>query len=303
MSPTKREIVVVLGMLAVGLVQAQEPGWPVPSEFRALRNPVQTTAEVVGEGRKLYESHCLRCHGAAGAGDGPAAAFVKPAPLEIASASAQARSTDGELFYRISEGKSPMPPMKQTLSVEDRWKVVQFIRTLRPQAASAEARAEPGPLAPQQVVEAWFARWNALDGTDATAERLIELYAPDALHSTGPATHQMGTVTFRGHEGIRKMLAAFTSAFESPSYRIEAVTAQEVTARLFNTVSGPWGGPSVAVEYAAAFTSREDGRRYFQPGAAFFQIQADGKIRRLRLYVPAGEMAEVEPDVSPRRRP
>ena len=136
------------------------------------------------------------------------------------------------------------------------------------------------------VVTAWFERWGALDGTDA-------------LHVAGPARHQRGTVTFSGHDAIRKMAFDFTAANERVEFRVETATANEVSRQLVYLVEGPWGGPAVAVEYVAAYTRREDGQRFYYPGAAFFQI-LDGKIRRARLYMATGELSEVEPDV-PRR--
>lgn len=291
----------VVGLIAFCPLLAQEGAWPVPDAARAMKNPVPLGPEAVQAGSKLYEAHCLRCHGAKGLGDGPAAQFIKPAPTEISSAETQKRMSDGEIFYKITEGKKPMPAMKTTLSDEQRWHLVHFVRTFRPEARTTERASRDQPQDAQQVVATWFARWNALDGTPAATEALVQMYEPDALHSTGPASHQMGTVTYQGHDGIRKMAMNFVAASEKPAFRIEAVTAMEKTAQLFNTVPGPWGGPSVAVEYAAAYTSRQDGKRYYYPGAAFFQIR-DGKIRRLRLYMASGELAEVEPD-GPRRRP
>lgn len=184
------------------------------------------------------------------------------------------------------------------------FKPVSCMLLLLPAAlfAAPPQQESPKPSEARQLVEAWFTRWNALDGTPATTQALVDLYAPDALHSTGPASHQLGTVTFRGHDGIKKMVEGFVAAFENPKYRLEAVTAKEQTAHLFNTVEGPWGGPSVAVEFAAVYTAREDGKRYVCPGAAFFQLE-NGKIRRLRLYMAAGELTEVEPEVQRRRRP
>lgn len=178
--------------------------------------------------------------------------------------------------------------------------VVASLATLAAQSAQPQAKP-PESADAQKIVEAWFTRWNALDGTAASAQAIVDLYTPDALHSTGPANHQLGTVTFHGHEGIQKMVGDYVAAYEKPSFRIEAVTAREQTARLFNSANGPWGGPAVAVEFVAAHTSREDGKRLMCPGAAFFQIEK-GKIRRLRIYMSTGELVEVEPD-TPRRRP
>jgi hypothetical protein len=57
---------------------------------------------------------------------------------------------------------------------------------------------------------------------------------------------------------------------------------------------GPWGGPSVSIEYVSAYTQKKDKKRYMAPGAAFIQIQ-NGKIRRVRLYAPREEIAEIYP--------
>jgi mono/diheme cytochrome c family protein len=40
--------------------------------------------------------------------------------------------TDGELFYKISEGREDMPAFKKKIpDEEDRWSVVNFTRTFK----------------------------------------------------------------------------------------------------------------------------------------------------------------------------
>ena len=149
------------------------------------------------------------------------------------------------------------------------------------------------PAGENEVVSMWFERMNALDGSEASIDALVELYDSDALHITGPESHQLGTVTFAGHENIRKMARDFAATYESPRFRVEVVTAREQSMSLFHHADGPWGGTSVAVEYVGAYSRRDDGTRVMVPGAAFFQL-ADGKIRRARFYVATGEIAPVE---------
>ena len=149
------------------------------------------------------------------------------------------------------------------------------------------------PAGEDEVVSAWFERMNALDGSEESLDALVALYQPDALHITGPESHQLGTVTFAGHDNIRKMARDFAATYESPRFRIEVVTAREQSMSLFHRADGPWGGAGVAVEYVTAYTRREDGARVMVPGAAFFQL-VDGKIRRARFYVATGEIAPVE---------
>jgi len=160
-------------------------------------------------------------------------------------------------------------------------------------ARPAQKQAGAAVTDDASVVRTWFERLNALDGTPPAEQAFVSMYEADALHTTAPARHQMGSVTYRGHDGIRKMAASFAAAFEKPAYRIESVTANEKSVQLFNMTPGPWGGNSVAVEFVGVQTDRQDGKRWVQPGAAFFQLK-DGKIRRLRIYMATGELAEVE---------
>ena len=83
-----------------------------------------------------------------------------------------------------------------------------------------------------------------------------------------------------------------TPAQIAPHVGWSVQTAQEKTTSLFHGTQPPWGGDSVAVEFVALYTQRQSRRQFMAPGAAFFQF-ADGKIRRLRLYISNGETAEV----------
>jgi mono/diheme cytochrome c family protein len=121
----------IAAVAGIGLA-AQEEGsaWEVPEEARAVANPVEATPEAIEAGKALYTKHCVMCHGESGKGDGPATSFIKPAPADITPADVQGRMTDGEIFYKITNGKRPMPPMNRKMSDEERWQVVLFVRTL-----------------------------------------------------------------------------------------------------------------------------------------------------------------------------
>jgi ketosteroid isomerase-like protein len=154
------------------------------------------------------------------------------------------------------------------------------------------APAQTPASKPDDIVRQWFDRWNKLDGSPEATARLLELYRPDAFHQIGPTEKQIGEVRFEGHDKIRKMIDDFAKANTNISFRIQAVTANEKAAEIIHVAEGPWGGPSVAVQYAAAYTTRKDNRRWMYPGAAFFQIQ-DGKIRGVRFYMSRDETMEV----------
>jgi SnoaL-like protein len=168
--------------------------------------------------------------------------------------------------------------------------------------ADAQSASAP-PTGDEQIVRAWVARWNALGGNTATAiDDLLALYAPDALHITGPSPDQRGTATYRGHDGIRVLASRIAATEARLTYRIETETANERTSELLHVAQGPWNGTSIAIQLVAVYSDRDSGRRWVVPAAGFFQL-ADGKIRRARIYYADAEKAEVEPEPQPRRRP
>jgi|SRR5579859_734525 len=103
--------------------------WPVPEEARQLKNPLQPSAAVLASAKKIYLDKCANCHGDTGKGDGPDAVRYDPQPADFTNAKRMNGATDGELFYKISEGKKPMPVFKTKLSEYDRWQLVLLIRS------------------------------------------------------------------------------------------------------------------------------------------------------------------------------
>lgn len=116
---------------AHGTQEEAPSAWDVPEDARAVPNPVEKTPEALAAGAELYKKHCLMCHGETGKGDGPATKFMKPVPHDITTAEVAGRLTDGEIFYKITVGKRPMPAMNRKLSETERWQVVHHVRTLQ----------------------------------------------------------------------------------------------------------------------------------------------------------------------------
>lgn len=112
------------------LFQDKKP-WPVPDAQKNMRNPVAADAASVAEGKTLWNTHCKSCHGAKGLGDGPKAAQLKTEPGNFSLASFQGQ-TDGALFYKTSEGRDDMPAFKKKIAdANERWSIVNFMRTLK----------------------------------------------------------------------------------------------------------------------------------------------------------------------------
>ena len=122
---------VFMSMLSVFLAQggAPEAGekWKAPARKAKAANPVEANAESMARGRKLYEANCLSCHGVAGKGDGAEAAKLDRSPGDLTRIEGQ---TDGELFWKITVGRKPMPAYENTFSEGERWDVVNYTRSL-----------------------------------------------------------------------------------------------------------------------------------------------------------------------------
>jgi len=74
---------------------------------------------------------CAECHGDSGKGDGSQARMYDPQPTNFTDSAHMSTITDGELFYKISEGHRPMPSFKKRFTEEQRWQLVLFIRSLQ----------------------------------------------------------------------------------------------------------------------------------------------------------------------------
>ena len=121
-------MVVFLGSV-VSFVWAQT--WEIPEEERAKPNPIEASPEVIKEGEALFKKQCLMCHGQALKGNGPAAHLFPTQPPDLSTSEARARLTEGEIFYKMTVGKNPMPAMKTRLSEEERWKLTHYFRSLQ----------------------------------------------------------------------------------------------------------------------------------------------------------------------------
>ena len=58
------------------------------------------------------------------------AAKYYTAPKDLTDGSRMSTQSDGELFYKISEGRRPMPEFKTKLTEKQRWQLVLLMRSL-----------------------------------------------------------------------------------------------------------------------------------------------------------------------------
>ena|SRR5579871_601613 len=132
-------LILLLSLLAsLGAVACDSgPDWGMPPAAKDRPNPVPANQNLAAT-QSLYEDRCARCHGQQGAGDGPDAKLYKPLPASLASDEVR-QSTDSQLFWKISKGRRPMPGYEGELSEEQRWELVNLVRTFATGADPAQA--------------------------------------------------------------------------------------------------------------------------------------------------------------------
>jgi len=117
--------------------------WIAPSRYAKKTNPIQADATSIETGAKVYEAQCLACHGKTGAGDGIRAGELDPRPNDLSKPEVWLQ-TDGELFYKVFKGRTPMPTFDKLLTADEIWHVITYIRTLAPEPAVLGSRFDIG---------------------------------------------------------------------------------------------------------------------------------------------------------------
>ena len=97
-----------------------------------VTNPIPASAESQERGGKLYVQYCAKCHGLTGNGAGPSAHGFSTNPRQLWAWHNADASADPYLFWFITNGRTDMPPWGVILSENERWDLVNYIKTLAP---------------------------------------------------------------------------------------------------------------------------------------------------------------------------
>src|SRR5688572_17080152 len=155
-----REILLLLALAlhvlspALSLAKEGSPpsvqSWKAPERAARARNPVAADSQSIAQAKQMYINECLVCHGPSGKGDGSKAPELRANPGDL-SDPRMSQQTDGELFWKITQGRTPMPAYRGRFSVKQRWAMVNYLRTLADRDGAATTRAEPPKTAEPQV--------------------------------------------------------------------------------------------------------------------------------------------------------
>ncbi len=135
-------MLVAAASVAVLAAEAETP-WTAPARASRKQNPVPSDEASIAAGKVSYAKNCLSCHGATGKGDGSAARDLQKSPGDL-SKSSMWEQTDGAIFWKLTEGRKPMPTFEKTTTETERWQIINYIRTLAPKPAAGQPDEKGG---------------------------------------------------------------------------------------------------------------------------------------------------------------
>jgi mono/diheme cytochrome c family protein len=151
----KAAAISALGLLAFACLFApdQEKKPPATEEFKIppeaakRENPVKPTAASLADGKHVFASQCAMCHGKDGDGKGDLAADMKLKLRDYRDPAGLKDVTDGEMFYILTKGKGDMPGEEDRMKPDQRWNLINYIRSLsKGKAATKTEESKPPSL-------------------------------------------------------------------------------------------------------------------------------------------------------------
>jgi mono/diheme cytochrome c family protein len=174
----KRKIAILLVfLLCMTFTRSYSQIWEVPADQKAVKNPSLLNNANVKAGKDLYMINCKSCHGDPGKNNGLP---LIPPPPDVTSEKMQA-NTDADIFYKINTGRVAMPAFENTLTPEQRWKIINFVKSFDPankgllipvEPVKAKLEATADPSKPVIMISALFqdkeGKWSPLQKAEVT---------------------------------------------------------------------------------------------------------------------------------------
>jgi len=112
-----------------------------------IKNPVESSEEVLKRGEVLFLQYCSACHGKTGQGDGKVGDVI--GGVANLTGGAYVNLPEGHIFHVITKGKGRMGAHGSQIPEESRWKIVHYVKQVIQGQATAAA---PAPAADSTAV-------------------------------------------------------------------------------------------------------------------------------------------------------
>jgi mono/diheme cytochrome c family protein len=104
----------------------------------SIKNPLPALSSMdSAEAGRLFNINCAICHGVKATGDGPI--YDKIGAVANLTQEKYVAMADGTMFHSVTYGKGNMGSYASQLSRQQRWMIIQYVRTLQPKAGGAKA--------------------------------------------------------------------------------------------------------------------------------------------------------------------
>lgn len=109
--------------------------WDIPVDAAQTKNPVTADDESIAKGRDMFmtrKGNCVFCHGETGAGNEANFPKLRRKPADLSNGERMPKLSDGEIYWKITRGITGIMPAYDDpkLTAEERWHLVNFVRTL-----------------------------------------------------------------------------------------------------------------------------------------------------------------------------
>jgi mono/diheme cytochrome c family protein len=107
---------------------------------KSEKNPLQVSVATISDGKEAFSHYCAACHGLDGQNTGVPFADRMAPPVPLLNGKDVQAYTDGQLKWVIDYGIWPsgMPGSKDTLSDDEIWSIVIYLRHLPPAGSLGE---------------------------------------------------------------------------------------------------------------------------------------------------------------------
>ncbi|MFC5440538.1 FTR1 family protein [Rhodanobacter ginsenosidimutans] len=174
-----------------------------------------TSAPQYARGQTLYAQQCASCHGATGAGNGPAAAGLDPPPIDFTDRARADERSIFALYQVIDQGlQGTSMPSFASLPAEDRWALATYVGALAYPESEAEAGREL--LEKNDALRARLDFKSYVDTTPATlatelqsAQKAAAIVAYVRRHPEATRTRDAESALAVSHELLRQAMVAY----------------------------------------------------------------------------------------------
>jgi high-affinity iron transporter len=224
-------------------VEQRQEGAAVASQARQLSAVLVKAYEVTqtpaitpdpGRGATLFAENCSVCHGATGAGDGPAGLGMEPAPANLRDPQRMDHLSLYDLFNTIGLGieGTDMAAFADQLDERQRWDIASYIASFTANPAlkgEAFPLSELASLTPAQVIESRGAEAAELFRTQRVQPPLQQR-GPQQLIEHTRQTLEQSLAAYKEGDGAQAYdlsVGAYLEGFELVESALDNLDAQQ----------------------------------------------------------------------------